>query len=291
MTVRVRALPGGRRYAVMGVAIFAVSAMHARDSQAAPGQQRSADPEDPPFAVRPPPPPAPRYTPYVDRGISVPWPYAYGTLGTSSTMREGQRTVVDGSLGAGVGLTKRIWVDGSPGTLQMTPEVGYHSPQIAVSAQLLDTPAFELGATTRVTFVSEDGRTVEQIEPGLFSVLRVAHKLRIDNALYVGINPGERTTVGVRSPLNIGFQITARVHAVVNTGVKISDLGDVRCTTAIPMGLSLGWSTRVGPGANAPSIGILPTFSFPELIKPGADEVIQLGYATAGITFVYVSKL
>ncbi|APR83780.1 Hypothetical protein A7982_09129 [Minicystis rosea] len=291
MAVRVRALPKVRRYVAMSVAFFAVSALPARDSQASPGQQPVADPEAPPFAVRPPPPPAPRYTPYVDRGMSLPWPYAYGALGTSSTMREGERTIVDGSLGGGIGLTKRLWVDASSGTLKMTPEVGYHSPQIGLNAQLLDTPAFELDATTHVTFASEDGRTVEQVEPGLFSVLHVAHKLRIDNGLYVGINPGEKTTVGLRAPVGIGFQITPRVHAVINTGVNISDLGDARCTTVIPMGLSLGWSTRIGPGANAPSIGILPTFSFPELIKPGADDVIQLGYATAGITFVYVSKL
>ncbi|MFT3773702.1 MAG: hypothetical protein QM820_50655 [Minicystis sp.] len=224
--------------------------------------------------------------------MSLPWPYAYGTLGFSGSRRSGENPTVESSLGGGVGLTERLWIDGSAGSFKMAPKPSYHSPQVGLNVLILDTPAFELDATTHVTFLAEDGRTVEQVEPGFFSVLRIARKVRVDNGLYVDVNPGPTTTVGLRAPVNIGFQITNRVNAVINTGVSINDLADTAGSTVVPMGLTLGWSTRIGNKKDAPSFGLVPSFSFPELLKPGAEETIwNPGYATVGITFVYVSKL
>ncbi len=35
----------------------------------------------------------------------------------------------------------------------------------------------------------------------------------------------------------------------------------------------------------------MPSVLFPELVKPGADEVLRPGYAAVGLTFAVVSRL
>lgn len=221
--------------------------------------------------------------------MSLPSPYAYGALGVTSTARGGEATVLEGSFSAGAGLTSRIWIDASAGTLQFAPGVGYHSPQIGLNALLVDTPAFELDAAAHVTFASAGGEPVEQIEPGLFSVIHVAHKLRIDAGLYLDVNPGTKLTAGVRAPISAGVQIVQKVYAQLNSGVTVSDFLDSRNTTAVPLGLTLGWSDRLS--SNGPSVGVLPSVSFPELYRPLAEERFRPSHAVVGLTFVFVSKL
>lgn len=236
------------------------------------------------------PAPPPRYTPFVDRSMYLPAPFAYATLGSTGTLRGGDAAMVDGAVGGGVGLSSRVWIDGSVGTFQMAPRAGYHSPQIGLSALLLDTPAFELDVTTHVAFAAADGRPVEQIEPGFFAVVHVAHKLRLDGGVYLDVNPGPTPSLGGRAPLSLGFQITEKVHGQLNSGVTVGDFADPGGTTAVPLGLSLGWIDRLG-GPRGPSFGVLPTVTFPELWKPGAEASFRPDYATVSLTLVYVGKL
>jgi hypothetical protein len=239
-----------------------------------------------------PPAPAPpaRYTPYVERGNAVPAPYAYVQPGFTATLRAGEPTVLEAGLGYALGLTSRLWVDGSVGTLETTPTLGFHSLQIGPNALLVDTPAFELIASAHVSFLADDGRPVEQIEPGLLSVERVAH-LRFDTGLYFDANPGSTATFGLKAPVSVAFQITPHVFAAVNTGLTVGSFADGAGTTAIPVGLTLGWGERFGRGEHPISVAVVPSILFPELIKPGAAEVLRPGYAQVGLTLYVVSRL
>jgi len=235
-----------------------------------------------------PAPPPRKYTLYVDRGMSLPAPYVYGTLGFTGTARTGSAAQLEGSLGGGIGLTKRLWIDGSSGALRVAPELVFHSAQLGVSAQLVDTPAFELDATTHVAFAAEDKRPIEQVEPGLFAVVHVPHELRFDAGLYLDVNPGAEGLLGARMPVGLSFQIVPKVHATLNTGVTVGSFADPRGTTAIPAGLTLGWSDNVGQGKQA--IAVLPSVSWPELVKPGTEERFRPGYAVVGVTLFVVTS-
>jgi hypothetical protein len=261
---------------VLGAALGATSAGEALAESAA----------EPAAPTAPPP-----YTPYVDRGQSVPAPFAYVEPGLTVTTREGKPTALEGSISGGLGLTSHLWLDGTLGTLKLTPSLGYHSFQIGPNALLVDTPAFELDVTTHVTFGAEDGRPVEQIEPGVFSVVHVGHALRLDTGLFIDANPGPTTTFGMRVPVSVAFQLTTHAYASINTGVTVGDFADTACTTAIPLGLTLGWGDRVGRGPHPVGFGVLPSISFPEMIKPGAADRFRPGYAAVGLSFVVVSRL
>jgi hypothetical protein len=237
-----------------------------------------------------PAPPA-RYTPYVDRGNAVPAPFAYVQPGITATLRAGAPTLMEASLGFAVGLTSHVWVDGSVGTLKMAPSLGFHSLQIGPNALLASTSDFELCATTHVSFAADDGRLVEQIEPGLFWVARAAHTLRIDTGIFVDANPGPNTTIGLRLPMTVTFQLTSHVFAAVNTGMTVGSFADTAGTTAIPAGVSFGWGERLGRELRPIGVAVLPSILFPALIQPGAAETLRPGYAAVGLSVVVASRL
>lgn len=232
-----------------------------------------------------------RYTPYVDRGNAVPAPFAYVQPGFTATLRAGEPTVLEASLGFAVGLSSRVWVDGSVGTLKLAPDVGVHSFQIGPNAMLVDTRPFELAATTHVSFGASDGRPVEQIEPGLFWVARAAHELRVDAGLFVDANPGPTATFGLRVPLTFSFQISPHVFTAVNTGMTVGSFADTHRTTAIPFGVAFGWGERFGGAPRPLGVAVMPSLSFPELLKPGAAEPFRPGLAAVGISVIVASRL
>jgi hypothetical protein len=233
----------------------------------------------------------PRYTPYVDRGNALPAPYAYGQPGIAATLQPGKPALIEGSLGFGVGLTSHVFVDGSVGTLAMAPGVGFHSLQIGPNLLLVDTPPFELVATTHVSLFANDGRPVEQIEPGLLAVVRSAHQLRLDAGLYVDANPGPTPTFGLRVPLSVAFQLSSHVYAAVTTGVTVGSFADNAGTTAIPAGLTLGWGDRFGEGPHRVGVAVVPSIVFPALLTPGAPEPFRPDTAVMGLALVVVSRL
>lgn len=245
------------------------------------------EPTLPPAPVRAARPPS-SYKRYIDLGASLPAPLAYGSLGITSTAKVGAPTSLESSVSGAVGLSSSVWLDGSSGSFKLAPELGYHSPSLGLNTMLVEASAVDLYATAHVIFVSEDHRPVEQVEPGLGTVLRLANKLRVDGGLYLAVNPGPTTTFGVRVPAAVGFQITDHVYAALNSGVSVSNLADTRGTTAIPMGVTFGWSDKLSSGQ---SVGVSPSISLPELIKPGAQEVFQPGKAVFGVSVFFVSKL
>ncbi len=249
-------------------------------------EARASDAEPP---VDPAPPSSRKYTPYVDRGMSLPAPYAYGTLGVAANVRIGVPTQLEWTLGGGVGLGPRVWIDGAVGTLRVVPELVFHSAQIGPNMLIVDTPPFELSATVHVSAPADDGRPIEQIEPGLYGVARYGHALRVDAGLFFDLNPGPKVTTGIRVPASFAFQLAEHVHAVVTTGVTTTSFAEAGRTTALPAGLTLGWSDYLHP-TGPQSIGLLASLSFPELVKPWAPETFRPGYFIFGITFVYVTK-
>jgi hypothetical protein len=251
---------------------------------AVPGLAAPAEP-----APKQAPPPPRTYRPYVDRGNAIPAPYALGTLGLGNNVHIGSPTQAEFSLGFAAGLTPRIWVDGSIGTLRWAPSLVFHSAQIGLNALLVDAPSFELDAMVHVSGPADDGRYVEQIEPGLYAVAHVAHALRVDVNPAFDVNPGPRTTYGLRVPTAFSFQLGEHVYASVTTGVTVGSFADAGATTAIPAGLGFGWSDYLGTkGPRA--IAIAPSISFPQLVKPWANERFRPDILTWGITFYYVWK-
>jgi hypothetical protein len=245
----------------------------------------------PPASSRPEPPKpaARRYRPYVERGNYIPAPYAFAALGLGANLRAGAPTQAEGALAFAVGLTKVLWVDGSLGTLRVAPNVVFHSAQIGPNLLVVDKPAFELDAMLHVSGPSDDGRPIEQIEPGLYTVARAGHAVRVDSILAFDLNPGPRSTFGFRVPATIAFQISEHVYGSFTTGVGTGSLANPRETTAIPAGISIGWSDYVASMGTA-AVAIVPSITFPELVRPWANEPFRPGTIMAGITFYYVWK-
>jgi hypothetical protein len=232
----------------------------------------------------------PRYTPFVERGMAVPAPYTYGTLGWSAISKRGRPTQVEGSIGGGIGLSPRVWLDGTMGVVRVAPEGLFHSPLVGLGARLFDSPGLEVDAALHVGFASEDKRPVEIVEPGVFAVGRVGHALRFDGGLYLQVNPGSPnlpTTLGMRAPAAAAFQIVEKVYAQVTTGATVGSFADAS-TVAVPLGVTVGWSDHVG--SSGASIGLLPSINFPELVKPGAQEHLRPSYWVVGVTFVAVTS-
>ena len=260
---------------------------------AAPAFAAPTEPAPKPAPPAPKPgPPAPkpavphRYRPYIDRGNAIPAPYALGTLGLGTNVHVGAPTQAELSLGFAVGLTSRIWLDGSVGTLRVAPSLVFHSAQIGPNALLVDTPAFELDAMVHVSAPSDNGRPVEQIEPGLYTVIHLDNVLRVDTSLGVDVNPGPTVTSGFRVATALAFQVTEHVYAAVNTGVTLANFADPRETTAIPAGLTLGWSDYLTP-KGPQAIAIVPAILFPQMVRPWANEPFRPGILSCGITFYY----
>jgi hypothetical protein len=238
------------------------------------------------------PPPTARhrkYRPYVDRSANLPRPYAYGTLGLGTNVHIGLPPQDELNIGFGVGLTPRVWLDGALGTLRVAPSLVFHSAQLGPNLLIVDTPAFELDATMHLSAPADDGRPIEQIEPGIFTVAHAGHALRVDTGLFLDINPGPTSTVGFRLPAAFAFQLGEKFYASVNTGVGTGSFADAGQTTAIPAGLTLGWTDYLGP-KGAEVIGFMPSINFPELLKPWADEAFRPGLFSVSITFIYLWK-
>lgn len=234
-------------------------------------------------------PPARRYRPFVDRGNAIPAPYAMGTLTLGSNVHMGAPTQAEVGLGFAVGLTPRVWLDGSLGTLRWAPALVFHSATIGPNVLVVDTPAFELDAMVHLSGPSDDGRPVEQIEPAFYTVAHVDHALRVDTEVAFDVNPGPTTTYGFKVPTALSFQLTEHVYASINTGVTLGSFADARESAAIPAGISLGWSDYLTP-TGPQVIAISPAILWPQLLRPWAGEPFRPGVFAVGITFYYAWK-
>jgi hypothetical protein len=140
--------------------------------------------------------------PYVNRGML----YGPAQAGLSFTFR-GNTAPVDGisgdaSLNAAVGLTSRLTLDGSLGTLSLEKTVRYRDPKLGLWFGLVDTTPVELDLTAGVTFgVPRDESVLHVFEPGAVAIFRLGSDARIDAAVYLPVRFEEGGKVaGIRAP-------------------------------------------------------------------------------------------
>ena len=145
---------------------------------------------------------------------------------------------------------------------------------------LVDTPAFELDGWCSVSAPSDNGRPVEQIEPGLYAVAHLDHALRVDTSLAFDVDPGPTMTFDLRVPAALAFQLTEHLYASVSTGVTLGSVADARESTAIPGGSR--WLERLprpdGPAGHRD----LPVDHLPQLVRPWANEPFRPGVVISG---------
>ena len=93
---------------------------------------------------------APSVAPYVDRGLL----YGPGQAGFSLRLRTSPDTwngaAADVTFGLAAGITPRLTFDASLGTISIGPRVLYNRPDVGLWYGLIDTPPFELDATTHL---------------------------------------------------------------------------------------------------------------------------------------------
>lgn len=236
-----------------------------------------------------PHPPLRRYLPYIFRGNAIPAPYAIVTLGYGANLFLRRTSQAELNSGFAVGLTSHLWVDGSFGTLRLAPAVIFHSAQVGVNALLLDTPGFELDTMLHVSGPTDDGRPVEQVEPGFYTVARVERAIRVDTYFGFDANPGPTTTYGLRVPTAVAFQLVEHIFLSLSSGVTVGNFADAPQSTAIPAGITLGWGDYL-PTAEVQAIALVPSLAFPQLVKPWANEPFRPDVLTATLTFYYVWK-
>ncbi len=232
------------------------------------------------------PPKKPSFTLFVDRTYSLPAPLSYGVLSFNATRpREEQGNTFETSVGGGIGLTSRLGVEASLGTLAMTPKVRYQSPQLGLFFTALDAPNLEITALGRVTFDVSEGRIVDRVEPGVLAITRVPHTVRFDVVAWVPVSPGEHTKVGLKVPVNVGFQLAEHWHAIAQSGVTVNDLTDVRAGVLVPVGATVGYSDKLASGAG---VGVAASLSFPELLYLGGPSPDGPQPVVAGVAMYVV---
>lgn len=208
-------------------------------------------------------------TPFVARGLLMGKGQAYAAFAVSGSTVPISDSTLDTSVSVGVGLTDRISLDGSLGTLTLAPRVLFRSPNVGLWVGIVDTPRFELDATARVTFGIGQSQAISGVEPGAVGIFRFGKALRVDTAVYVPVSPGDTTTVGTRFPVSVGVQLGRYFHVALSSGVTIEDLRKASSSFVLPLGLSIGVSAAF-PGGGG--MGLTPSVSWPRLIDTGRTD-------------------
>jgi hypothetical protein len=189
--------------------------------------------------------------------------------------------VVETSLGVGLGITDRLSIDGSLGTIGVAPGVRYSGPQLGAWVGIVDTPPLEIDVTTHVTLGLAGEHALAKYEPGAVAVLRPG-PLRIDVSGYLPVTMDGG--VGLRAPVMLAVQLGAYLHAAATSGVTLSKIGDG--SAALPLTLALGCSV---PLRARGYVAVVPSLAWPTLAgrqgsDPGGPGVIEVGATVAIIT-------
>lgn len=214
----------------------------------------------------------PQLTPYVDRGRMLGAGQGFLTMSASAG------STLDASMGGGIGITDRVSLEGSFGTLALSPRARYHSPQAGLWLGIVDTPPFELDATTHVTFGLVGEEFIKTFEPGAQAVFRMGHALRFDLGAYLPMTPNGR--VGLRIPAALAAQLNNWIHASVSTGISFEDMHDAHRTASIPLGITLGCSVPLARGGY---LVVAPSLAWSGIPARSGPLPTTLG---ASVTFV-----
>ncbi|APR80046.1 Hypothetical protein A7982_05393 [Minicystis rosea] len=222
-------------------------------------------------AQRPPPllPPSDEVSPYVDRGILLDAGQARTTFELGASTTPIHCSTLDASLGMSLGLTDRLTVDGSLGTISLMPDARYRDPQLGMTLGLVKSDPLELDLSTRVSFGFGNAPTVAAVEPGAVAVMRMGHVLRFDAGAYMPIGRGENAKISMRVPVSLAVQLGPFFHASVSSGVNMPDLRDPQGTAKIPLGFAVGATAPLGSGGFA---FVSPSITWPSVAEIGAPE-------------------
>jgi hypothetical protein len=288
--------PHGRpRYAVGLVAFIVAGVPALREVRASGPEQTETQAAAPAPAATPaqtaaPAPPAliaphvPLLTPYADRGMLYGPGQAGLSLGVLGSNRPMQGSRASMSLGIGVGLTDRITLDGSLGTLSFAPGLRYSHPQVGIWFGLVDRPALEIDATAHVVFGLGNEKVLHAVEPGALAILRLGDRVRIDTGAYVPVSMEDGGPTGLRVPINLAIQLGRYLHVAVSSGVTLTRVADGRPT--IPLGVTIGGSIPL-PGGGY--VVLAPSLSWPSLVHPRYEGGPGVGPMVAGATISVVT--
>jgi hypothetical protein len=240
---------------------------------------------------------------YVERPLTLPRftlaPYGeldinrVGTTGSAAGGLSSQVVLAGMMLGASFGITKDAEIGAILIPVQFNEEAGFGGlfygderiqaqPSVFATYRFLHRDPVELGARLFVQFLVP--RTSlgagARIEPSVPLLVHIGKLARFDAEVGVPITiEGSRTEItngvsavvggqafaGLDVPLRIAFDIIEPLHIGLNTGLVIEDFGHAGETTAIPLGLFMGYAV----GEKKPIVDIDAFFSWFDFITPG----------------------
>jgi hypothetical protein len=232
-------------------------------------------------AAGPEPAQEPPITPYVRRGML----YGAGQAGLSVEGRAehvaGHPSAVVASLGIAFGLTSRLSLEGSLGSLTLAPQLRYRRPAAALWVGLVDTPLLEVDAALRLTFGPGEGRFLQELEQSVVAVIRPGDALRIDAGVSLPTALAADGAIGLRAPVQVAVQINPYLHAAIASGLTVSALG--RTPAAVPLGLTLGCTVPLEGGGYAM---VAPSLTWPHF---ASGEAAGLGTFVLGVAIALVT--
>ena len=254
---------GGRAGWALGLGVclgaLALSAHEARAEPAAPADEEAQ---------------APSVAPYVDRGLL----YLPGQAGFTLRLRTSPDTwdgaAADVTLGLAAGITPRLTLDTSLGTLAIGPRVFYNRPNVGLWYGLVDTPPFELDATTHLGIDVGGANVFSQVEPGMVAILRAEDDVRLDVGAYFPVPLDGVRSVGFRMPIRLAAQLDEHVHVAVDSGLDYQSLGAQADRTSIPLGFSVGCTFPLGEGGYAV---LTPSVSWPRFLSVQTGDLAPTG--------------
>jgi hypothetical protein len=204
--------------------------------------------------------------------------YGAGQAGFSLRLRAATDTVdgmaADATLGAAVGLTDHLTFETSLGTMALSPRIRYRSPDVGLWYGLVDTPPFELDATTHLAFAVGGRNVLSQVEPGFVAILRAEGAVRVDVGAYVPVPLDGVRAVGFRMPMTVAAQVTPELHFTVGSGLTFENVGVGADRTSVPLELSLGWTVPLGEGGY---MMLTPSVSWPRFLSVQTGDQAPTG--------------
>jgi hypothetical protein len=232
-----------------------------------------------PMPAEPPP-----ITPYVSRGML--FGPAQGGLGFSFQMNTSpiEHSRADASVSLAVGLSSRVTLDGSLGTISAETVARYHDPRLGVWVGLVDTEPVEVDVTAGATFGTGLEPPLRAFEPGAAAVFRIGGDARIDASAYLPLSMDGTHVVGLRVPAQLALQLTHDLHFAASTGVTMGDLSSGVVT--VPLGVMVGYTVPLGSGG---FLMLSPSLTWQRFVEVRGEGIGGPGPLSIGVSLGIVT--
>jgi hypothetical protein len=196
--------------------------------------------------------------------------------------RSAEGAAVDMALAAAVGVTSRLTLEAAFGVVTLRPWMQYRGPVFGAWFGLIDTPHFELDATTSL-YVREDA-SLQRVRPGAVGIIRVARRVRFDVGAYVPVGLPEGRA-GFDAPVMASLKLTDVHHLSISSGVYDEPTANGAMQVTIPLTVTFGWTIPMPHGGY---VMLLPSVSWPTLgVLPGDGGTHET--TVVGATVAYVT--